>query len=50
MLTLVFVNFFPDELNERNYMTETTIAAAHIRETFHDVGWVCDKQIEGGCA
>ncbi len=45
-----FVNLFPDERNELNYKTKETTVAAHIRETFPDIDWVCDKQIKGGCS
>ncbi len=45
-----FIHLFPDEPNSRNYKTKETTVAAHLRETFPDVDWVCDKRIEGGCS
>ncbi len=45
-----FVHLFPDEPVIRTYKTKETTVATFVKEKFHDVTWICDRQIEGGCS
>ncbi len=45
-----FVHLFPDEPIVRNHKTKESTVVMHMKETFPNVTWVYDRQIEGGCS
>ncbi len=45
-----FVHLFQYEPVVHNYKTKECAAVTHLKETFPNVTWVCDKRIEGGCS
>ena len=45
-----YIHLFPDKPVSRNFKTKETAVVNHIKQTFPNHDWVCDKQVLGGCS
>ena len=45
-----YIHMFPDKPVSRNFKTKETAVVNHIKQTFPNHDWVCDKQVLGGCS
>jgi hypothetical protein len=45
-----FMNLFPDKPVSRNYKTKEYAVVEFVKNTCHDLSWIADKIISGGCS
>ena len=45
-----YIHLFPDKPVSRNFKTKETAVVNHIKQTFPNFNWICDKQVLGGCS